>query len=86
MLNDAKWIKSGENTDEACYEFYTETHLEKPVKSAVLTISAMGMYRAFINDKQIGNEIFTPYWTAYNILNTKAMMLPMWLRKLSCSL
>jgi len=67
MLSNAKWIKSMENRDEACYEFYRNINLKKPVKSAVLYISAIGMYRAFINGNRIGNEVFTPYWTAYNI-------------------
>lgn len=65
MLKNAIWIKAPENTDKACYEFYTEFKPKKTIKSAILSISAMGMYRAFINGNRVGNETFTPCWTAY---------------------
>lgn len=67
MINDAKWIKSSENEKEACYEFYENITLSGKVKKATLYASAMGMYRAFIDGKRVGDELFTPYWTAYNI-------------------
>ncbi len=66
MLSKAKWIKSPVNEVEACYVFSKKFSAEKPVKSAVLTISAMGMYRAYINEKRIGDELFTPGWTEYH--------------------
>ena len=66
MNNNAKWIKSPVNEEDCCYEFYTGLNLEKPVKNAVLTISAMGLYCAYINGVKVGNELFTPYWTEYN--------------------
>ena len=65
MLNNAKWIKSPDNTEERCYNFYTDFAITKPVKSAVLTATAFGLYTAFINGKRVGNEILTPYWTEY---------------------
>ncbi len=66
MLEHATWIRSPENQIEACYEFYTNCEITKPVQSAVLSMTAMGMYRAYINGNQVGNEIFTPYWTSYD--------------------
>ena len=66
MINNAKWIKSPENAEERCYEFYISVCLNKKVKRAVLSASAIGLYRAFINDKRIGNEILTPYFTDYS--------------------
>ena len=66
MLQNAKWIKSPINEIEACYEFYKEFELEKPIKKATLSVTAMGMYIAYIDGKRIGNELFTPYWTEYN--------------------
>lgn len=65
MFQNAKWIKSPTNEVEACYEFYKEIELEKPIKKAMLSVTAMGMYIAYINGKRIGNELFTPYWTEY---------------------
>ena len=32
----------------------------------VLRISALGLYRAFINGKRVGNDLLTPGWTAYD--------------------
>ena len=66
MLVSAKWIKSPENNEEGCYDYYRFFSVDKEVKSATLNITAMGMYRAFINGEQVGNEIFTPYFTEYN--------------------
>ena len=66
MFKDAKWIKSPENAEEACYDFYKNISINKAVKSAVLNVTAMGMYRVFINDKKVGDEIFTPYFTEYS--------------------
>lgn len=66
MLKDAKWIKSAENEECGCCEFYKDIYVDKRVKKAELCISAMGMYKAFINGKPIGNELFTPYFTDYS--------------------
>lgn len=32
----------------------------------VLRISALGLYRAFINGKRVGNDLLTPGWTTYD--------------------
>jgi len=32
----------------------------------VLRITALGLYRAFINGKRVGNDLLTPGWTAYD--------------------
>lgn len=65
MFQNAKWIKSPINEIEACYEFYKELEIEKPIKSAILSVTAMGMYIAYIDKNRVGNELFTPYWTEY---------------------
>ena len=63
MLENSKWIKSPKNTEEACYEFYTDFNSENEVVSAILDITAMGMYCAFINSQRVGDEFFTPVLT-----------------------
>jgi len=40
--------------------------LEKVGGSEVLHISALGLYRAFINGRRVGNDLLTPGWTAYD--------------------
>ena len=66
-MNNAKWIKASENNEEACYVFYTDFEIDKKIKSAILKVSAMGLYAAYINKKRIGNELFTPYWTEHKL-------------------
>ncbi|MET3615589.1 alpha-L-rhamnosidase [Rhizobium aquaticum] len=43
-------------------EFSVE-EVSSPVR---LTISALGLYRAFINGKRVGNDLLTPGWTCYD--------------------
>ena len=62
MLKDAKWIKSPEAKEAAGYEFYTLFNVSKPLRSAVLCASALGMYVPYINGKRVGDEVFAPYW------------------------
>ena len=40
--------------------------LNKPVKSAVVYASALGLYELHINGKRVGKDYFTPGWTDYN--------------------
>ena len=65
MLSKSQWIKAPINKEEACYEFYLDIESEKQIKKAELFISALGMYRAFIDNIKVSNEVFTPYFTDY---------------------
>ncbi len=40
--------------------------LRKPVKSALVYITARGIFRLHINGQQIGKDVFAPEWTDYN--------------------
>ncbi|MBO9112717.1 family 78 glycoside hydrolase catalytic domain [Agrobacterium sp. S2/73] len=40
--------------------------LAKVPSSAVLHISALGLYRAFINGHRVGDDLLTPGWTCYD--------------------
>lgn len=40
--------------------------LDDEAKGAVMRISALGLYRAFINGKRVGNDLLTPGWTTYD--------------------
>lgn len=40
--------------------------LEKTTGKEVLRISALGLYRAFINGKRVGDDLLTPGWTTYD--------------------
>jgi alpha-L-rhamnosidase len=40
--------------------------LEKPVKKALVYVTAQGMFRLRLNGQQIGKDVFVPEWTDYN--------------------
>ena len=65
MFENSEWIKSPENKKEACYDFYKVFSAGENIKSAVLNITAVGMYCAFLNGKRISDDLFTPGWTEY---------------------
>ncbi|MFC5758170.1 family 78 glycoside hydrolase catalytic domain [Rhizobium sp. GCM10022189] len=43
-----------------------EFTLEAVPAEATLRISALGLYRAFLNGKRVGNDLLTPGWTCYD--------------------
>ena len=43
-----------------------EFEIGTPSGREVLRISALGLYRAFINGKRVGDDLLTPGWTAYD--------------------
>jgi alpha-L-rhamnosidase len=43
-----------------------EFNLPAPSGREVLRISALGLYRAFINGKRVGDDLLTPGWTSYD--------------------
>lgn len=43
-----------------------EFEVGTPSGREVLRISALGLYRAFINGKRVGDDLLTPGWTAYD--------------------
>jgi alpha-L-rhamnosidase len=40
--------------------------LDAPTGNEVLRISALGLYRCFINNRRVGDDLLTPGWTAYD--------------------
>ncbi len=40
--------------------------VDRPVKRAVVYVSALGLYELHINGKRIGSDLFTPGWTDYS--------------------
>jgi alpha-L-rhamnosidase len=43
-----------------------EFEVSSPSACEVLRISALGLYRAFINGHQVGSDLLTPGWTSYD--------------------
>lgn len=61
----ANWIKP-QTTDKFHPVFEKEFETIQKVVSARLYISGLGLYSVFLNDKKIGGEILTPYFSDYN--------------------
>lgn len=59
-----KWIKSTDLGD-VCPRFTKTFSLEKPLQSAVLRITARGVYEATLNGKRVGDFVLAPGWTCY---------------------
>ncbi len=59
------WIKPVEG-DTYHPRFLKKFKAEKEVASARLYISGLGMYAAFLNGVQVGNEVLTPYYSDYH--------------------
>ena len=66
QLMKAKWISHDSSYGDACPVFEKLFALTKPVKSAKLLISALGVYEANLNGKRVGEFILAPGWTTYN--------------------
>src|SRR5579862_10051878 len=39
---------------------------DRPPKNATLHITALGLYRAFLNGERVGDDQLTPGWTCYH--------------------
>ena len=60
----ARWIKPDFEAGEAACEFIRNFHAAKPVKRAVLTVSALGVYAARVNGEKV-SYVLAPGWTSY---------------------
>ncbi len=65
MLEQAKWIGCGTDMGEVCPEFMRTVEVNGEVKAAVLSITAVGVYEAFLNGTRIGNFVLAPGCTVY---------------------
>ncbi len=65
FLKQADWI-SARDTSLAVPVFVRELKINKPIRSAMLTITAHGLYEAIINSIKVGNAYFTPGFTSYD--------------------
>ena len=66
MNRRAKWICAPIDTEQAGTAFVRTFDANKTVKKATLSLSAIGLYSAYINDKKVGNDVLAPGWTIYN--------------------
>ena len=65
MKQNAKWIRPAQDTGDVCPMFFRHFPLKETPQKAVLSITALGVYEAFLNGSRIGDFILAPGWTAY---------------------
>ena len=61
----ADYITHGNQMTDICPVFRKQFNAAKPVESALLTITALGVYEAALNSKRVGDYVLAPGWTAY---------------------
>ena len=62
----ADWIHPAYNMGKVCPLFRKDFYVEKDVRTAVLHITARGVYEAHLNDNRVGDFIMAPGWTSYH--------------------
>jgi len=64
----AKWIEPGflDTVGQPSPMFRKQFSADRKIKSAVVYITAHGLYEAQINGHRVGVDYFTPGWTSYN--------------------
>ena len=65
MNQSAKWIASGTDIGSVSPEFVKIVTVKTGVVRATAKVSAMGVYRFFINQQSIGNGVLMPGFTSY---------------------
>lgn len=65
MLN-ASWIHPRHSIGYSCPLFRKDFHISKQISSAVLSITARGVYKAELNGQRVGDFVMAPGWTSYH--------------------
>ena len=65
MIWQAQWITPAADLDSKAPCFEKCFRAEKPLASAVLRMTALGVYEACINGKPVTDTVLNPGWTAY---------------------
>ena len=62
---NAKWIMPSRTLEGETAPVYRKRFASGPVKKAILRVTALGVYRAELNGKRVGDFILAPGFTAY---------------------
>lgn len=65
MITNSNWISSPVDIGEVCPIFSKDIKINRSIKKAELSVSAIGVYEARINDKRVGDFILAPGLTSY---------------------
>lgn len=65
MITQANWICADKKIGQVCPEFRKSFCPKSKIKNAYVNISALGIYRLFINGKRVSDHLLTPGLTSY---------------------
>ncbi len=65
MLKEAMWITPEADFGEVCPTFCKNIQVKGGLRDAALTVTATGVYEAYIEGKRVGEYILAPGWTNY---------------------
>ncbi|MDO5422251.1 MAG: family 78 glycoside hydrolase catalytic domain [Eubacteriales bacterium] len=65
MEFQAQWIQAERELGDVCPVFRRDFALRKPVSSAKLYLTALGVYEARMNGTRVSDYVLAPGWTAY---------------------
>lgn len=65
LLEKAEWIKGTCKNFHGATVYVKNFVCEKPIKSARLDITALGVYEAALNGERVGDFVLAPGWTSY---------------------
>lgn len=65
VFDMSQWIRSKNDYGAVCPVFRREFSLDEMPESAILHITAMGVYEAELNGERVGDFIMAPGWTSY---------------------
>lgn len=65
MRWQAKWIQSIRDMKDVAPTYYKVFRVEKPLKTAMLHVTAQGVYEAVMNQARVGEFILAPGYTVY---------------------
>ena len=65
MYEQAMWIGCEENFGDICPEFMREIEPAGEIKKATLSLTAIGVYEAFLNGERVGDFVLAPGCTVF---------------------
>ncbi|MBR5307467.1 MAG: family 78 glycoside hydrolase catalytic domain [Clostridia bacterium] len=66
MFESSKWITSEKDYGSAPRVYFRDLNIIKPLRKAVLHITAGGIYNVYVGNDKAGDVVFTPGWTVYD--------------------
>lgn len=65
IIEKALWIQDPIQMDDVCPVFKKTWTCDKKIDYAVLKMSALGVYEAYLNGKRVSDYVLAPGWTVY---------------------